>query len=74
MNYPYFSHLTKKSQQDKNNYNPQKKHLPRQEKAEEAQKLYQENTEGNYFIASNLTDSKTTLTSNGVTVDRKSVV
>ena len=39
-----------------------------QEKAEEAQKLYQENTEGNYFIASNLTDSKTTLTSNGVTV------
>jgi len=36
MNYPYFSHLTKKSQQDKNNYNPQKKHLPRQEKAEEA--------------------------------------
>ncbi len=39
-----------------------------QEKAEAAQKLYQENTEGNYFIASNLTDSKTTLTSNGVTV------
>ena len=38
------------------------------EKAEAAQKLYQENTEGNYFIASNLTDSKTTLTSNGVTV------
>lgn len=39
-----------------------------QEKAEAAQKLYQENTEGNYFIASNLTDSKTTLSSNGVTV------
>lgn len=38
------------------------------EKAEAAQKLYQENTEGNYFIASNLTDSKTTLASNGVTV------
>ena len=39
-----------------------------QEKAEAAQKLYQENTEGNYFIASNLTDNKTTLSSNGVTV------
>lgn len=25
MNYPYFFHLTKKSQQDKNNYNPQKR-------------------------------------------------
>lgn len=39
-----------------------------QEKAEAAQQLYQENTEGNYFIASNLTDTKTTLSSNGVTV------
>jgi len=39
-----------------------------QEKAETAQKLYQENTEGNFFIASNLTDTKTTLTSSGVTV------
>ena len=39
-----------------------------QEKAETAQKLYQENTEGNYFIASNLTDTKTTLSSSGVTV------
>ena len=39
-----------------------------QEKAEEAQKRYQEVTEGNYFMASNLTDNKTTLTSSGVTV------
>lgn len=39
-----------------------------QEKAEAAQALYKENTEGNYFIASNLTDTKTTLSSNGVTV------
>lgn len=39
-----------------------------QEKAEAAQNLYKENTDGNYFIASNLTDSKTTLSSNGVTV------
>ena len=37
--------------------------------AEEAQKLYQEATEGNYFMASNLTDSKTTLSSEGITVN-----
>ena len=39
-----------------------------QEKAEAAQKSYQEATEGNYFMASNLTDTKTTLSSSGVTV------
>ena len=39
-----------------------------QEKAETAQKLYRETVEDNYFIASNLTDNKTTLKSSGVTV------
>ncbi len=39
-----------------------------QERAEAAQQLYRETTEGNYFAASNLTDAKTTLTSTGVTV------
>lgn len=39
-----------------------------QEHAEAAQTLYKEATEGNYFIASNLTDSKTTLNAGGVTV------
>lgn len=39
-----------------------------QEHAETAQKLYSETTEGNFFIASNLTDSKTTLNAGGVTV------
>lgn len=39
-----------------------------QEHAEAAQALYQEATEGNFFIASNLTDSKTTLSTGGVTV------
>lgn len=40
-----------------------------QERAETAQQLYRENTEGNFFLATNLTDSKTTLSSNGVTVN-----
>ncbi len=39
-----------------------------QERAEAAQALYRETADGNYFIASNLTESKTTLTSTGVTV------
>ncbi len=39
-----------------------------QERAEAAQQLYRETADGNYFAASNLTDSKTTLTSSGVTV------
>ncbi len=39
-----------------------------QERAEAAQELYKEATEGNYFMASNLTDNKTTLSSSGVTV------
>lgn len=39
-----------------------------QERAEAAQQLYKETAEGNYFIASNLTETKTTLSSGGVTV------
>ncbi|MBR1459649.1 MAG: DUF4317 family protein, partial [Oscillospiraceae bacterium] len=39
-----------------------------QEKAEAAQEIYKEATDGNYFMASNLTDSKTTLSASGVTV------
>ncbi len=39
-----------------------------QDRAEAAQHLYQETAEGNYFTASNLTESKTTLSSSGVTV------
>ncbi len=39
-----------------------------QERAEAAQQLYRETADGNYFAASNLTDSRTTLTSSGVTV------
>lgn len=39
-----------------------------QERAEAAQQLYKETADGNYFAASNLTDTKTTLTSSGVTV------
>ncbi len=39
-----------------------------QERAEAAQQLYRETADGNYFTASNLTDSKTTLSSSGVTV------
>lgn len=39
-----------------------------QERAEAAQELYRSTVEQNYFIASNLTESKTTLSSGGVTV------
>ena len=39
-----------------------------QEKAEAAQQLYKETVEENYFMASNLTENKTTLSSSGVTV------
>ena len=39
-----------------------------QDRAEAAQALYKEATDGNYFIASNLTDTKTTLSTGGVTV------
>ncbi|MBQ8928554.1 MAG: DUF4317 domain-containing protein [Oscillospiraceae bacterium] len=39
-----------------------------QERAETAQQLYRETADGNYFIASNLTDPKTTLSAGGVTV------
>ncbi|MBE6851459.1 MAG: DUF4317 family protein [Ruminococcus sp.] len=39
-----------------------------QERAEAAQQLYRETVDGNYFAASNLTDSRTTLSSSGVTV------
>lgn len=39
-----------------------------QEKAEAAQQLYRETVEDNYFMASNLTETKTTLSSSGVTV------
>jgi hypothetical protein len=40
-----------------------------EERAEAAQQLYRETADGNYFTASNLTDTKTTLTSSGVTVN-----
>ena len=39
-----------------------------QEKAEAAQQLYKETVEDNYFMASNLAETKTTLNSSGVTV------
>ena len=39
-----------------------------QEKAEAAQQLYKETVEDHYFMASNLTENKTTLSSSGVTV------
>ena len=40
-----------------------------QERAEAAQTVYREATDGNFFMASNLTDNKTTLTASGVTVN-----
>ncbi len=39
-----------------------------QDRAEAAQQLYRETADGNYFTASNLTESRTTLSSSGVTV------